>query len=144
MKLSTLIYSSLSLLIFSCSNDDDSNQEVSLCEENALVLSQEDFNSIESDYFTISNIQLSGNCLELTIIASGCNSDTWELDMYSVNSFYNSEPLTRFVKLDLWTNQACLAVLEKTVTFDLTDFQLENRNNIGLDIEGEEFVLYEY
>ena len=42
-------------------------------------------------------------------------------------------------------NQECLAVFQKTKSFDLTPFRIEGQNSVPLNIEGwNEQVIYEY
>jgi hypothetical protein len=134
------------VLFASCSKDDDDNlpNEI-ICDSIAEILAEEDFNGINTTNYVVSNVQLNGDCLEVTIGSSGCDPEPWEMNLYSVNAFYNIFPLERYVKIELINNQECLAVFDKTVSFDLTPFQLEGQNELPLNIEGwDEQIIYEY
>ena len=60
----------------SCNNDDDCTTtpiETS-CGPSAIITSEANYNAIQSNYYTISDVVLNGNCLAITLSASGCSS----------------------------------------------------------------------
>jgi hypothetical protein len=129
-------------LLVSCSDDDNPSID---CDSTSEVISEETFDSIDTSNYVISDVQLNGNCLEVTIGSSGCDPDLWEMNLYSTNAFYAIYPIQRAVKIELINYQECLAVFEKTISFDLIPFQLEIKNELPLNIEGwNEQIVYEY
>ena len=133
------------LLFISCSKDDDNAGIETICDSVAEVVNEEDFNGINSSNYNVTDIQLIGDCLEVAISSSGCDPEPWEMNLFSVDAFYTVFPLQRSVKIELINNQDCLAVYEKTVSFDLTPFQLDGQNELPLNIEGwNEQIIYEY
>ena len=133
-------------LVFSCSSDDDSGQIIEAnCDELAVVLPNDDFDAIANSGFGISDVVLDEDCLVITISASGCDPNNWDMNLYSTDAFFTGLPTVRAVKVEVVNNEACLAVFQKTRSFDLIPFQLQNQNEIILAIEGwAEQVSYQY
>jgi len=137
LKVNTYILVLLFICI-SCSSDDDNNCEViqQNCDAFAEVLPDDEFDALTTTGFGITEVSLDEDCLIVTIGDSGCNPDNWDMSLYSTNAFNTGSPTVRAVKVDLINNEACLAVFEKTMSFDLLPFQLENQNEIMLAIDG--------
>lgn len=128
----------------SCSKDDDS-KNISNCGSSSEVIADNIFNNINTSNYSISNVILNGDCLEITIGSSGCNANLWEMELYSTNAFYTLYPLQRAVKLKLTNNQECLAFFQKTKSFDLTPFRMEGQNSLPLNIVGwDKQIIYKY
>lgn len=146
MKKIFTLFVLIGTLFISCSTDDDDNsQNTIVCDSVSKVIAEEDFNVLNTTNYVVSDVQLSGNCLEVTIGSSGCEPDLWEMNLYSTNAFYDIYPLQRSVKIELINDQACLAVFQKTISFDLIPFQIESQNKLPLNIEGwNEQIIYEY
>ncbi len=144
MKNILLIIILIGTLLISCSKDDD-NSNKSTCNSIAQVISENEFNEINTSNYNVSNVELNGDCLIVTISSSGCDSDNWEMKLFSTDAFYNVFPLQRAVKIKLITSEACLAVFQKTVSFDLSSFQIDGQHQIPLNIEGwSEQIIYKY
>jgi hypothetical protein len=133
-------------LFISCSEDDDDNsQNETTCNSAAEIVTEEDFNAIVTSNYNVTDLQLNGDCLEVTINSSGCDPEPWEMNLYSVDPFDTESLLQRDVKIQLINDQLCLAVFQKTVSFDLTTFQIEGQNKVPLNIEGwNQQIIYEY
>lgn len=146
MKKIFVLFVFFGILFSSCSKDDDDSSPTEItCDSISEVIAEEDFNGIDTSNYVVSEVQLNGNCLEITIGSSGCDPELWEMNLYSVDAFYNIYPLERAVKIELINNQECLAVFDKTISFDLTPFQIDGQNELPLNIEGwDEQIIYEY
>ncbi len=125
----------VSLLASSCSDDDNANNAVS-CGTDGILVANQTLDAIETNNYQIQNVVLSGNCLEVTISSSGCNAENWTMNLFSNTTFFDTFPLQRFAKIEVITNEACLAVLQKTKTFDLQPFQIEGQDSVTIMIEG--------
>ncbi len=144
MKHLILLLCLVLVLFSSCSKDDDTTN-LTNCESISSVISENDFNDIETTNYSIISVNLNGDCLEVTLSSSGCDATPWGMELFSTNAFYNAYPLQRAVKVKLTNNQVCLAVFQKTKNFDLTPFRIEGQNSISLNIVGwNEQILYEY
>jgi len=141
-----LCYFVLVLFVFNCSNDDSNPPTVqSDCDVFAKVISENQYNQISTDTYTIINVAIDEDCLAVTISSSGCDGNSWVLNLFSDNVFFDSDPLQRRVKVGLTNDEACLAVFQKTVSFDLKPYRLVGQNQVPLQIEGwEETVVYTY
>lgn len=137
------LFGIIGMIFISCSDDDSTTNET--CDSNSEVIAETIFKDITTINYTISDVNLSGDCLQITIGSSGCNADQWQMNLYSTDSFYTINPLQRAVKLKLINNQECLAVFQKTKSFDLTPFQIKGQNQISLNIEGwNKTIMYKY
>jgi hypothetical protein len=130
----------------SCTDDDENTQVIQLnCDALAEVLPNDEFDALPNADFSITDVSLDEDCLVVNISASGCDPDNWDMNLYSTDAFFTGLPTVRAVKVEVINNEACLAVFEKTKSFDLTPFQLQNLNEIVLAIEGwPEQMSYEY
>lgn len=141
------IFSLLTVTFFVSCSDDDSSDDINdtSCDLLAEIASTEEFNNTSTTNYSITEVQLDGDCLEFTISSSGCDPDLWEMNLLSTNSFFTVFPLQRAVKLKLINDQACQAVFQKTLAFDLIPYQIDGQNSVPLNIEGwNEQVTYEY
>ena len=139
-----LLLSFVLVVFYSCTKDDDS-RNIPNCDSRSEVIAENIFNSINTSNYSISNVSLNGDCLEITLGSSGCNANLWEMELYSTNSFYTVYPMQRTVKLKLTNNQACLAFFQKTKSFDLTAFRMEGQNSLPLNIVGwDKQIMYKY
>ncbi len=145
MKLNFSVLFVFMLLSISCSQDDEDSSTELTCGDDAMIASEEDYDSIDTSNYSIIDVQLDGDCLKLTINASGCDGESWESYFYSVDAFYAVFPRQRVAKLELINNEACLAVIESIQEFDLTPFQLEGQSDVRITISGwDQQLVYEY
>lgn len=132
------------MLFVSCS-DDDNTGNISQCDLTSQIIEEDAFDEVITENYQISNVVLDEDCLEITFASSGCDGNSWELNLYSTNTINFIFPLQRTVKVELINEELCLAFIEKTVSFDLTPFRVEEQNEILLNIVGwEEQVIYQY
>ena len=135
----------LFILILSCNSEDDNSTIENNCDFISEIILEEDFNAINTSNYGIIEVELNGDCLGITFGSSGCGTDLWEENLYSTDAFHNVFPLQRDVKMELINNEACLAVFQKTVSFDLTPFQIDGQSDLPLNINGwNEQITYEH
>lgn len=135
MKITLPFLLFLCLLLSSCSNDDAPNDTIS-CGTSAVIVGNQTFEAIETNNYSIQDIVLNENCLEITISSSGCSPENWNMNLFSNTTFFDTFPLQRSAKIEVITNEACLAVFQKTLNFDLQPFQLEGQDAVIIFIEG--------
>ena len=134
----------IGILALSCNSDDDYAM-LNTCDVKSEIIPQSDFNAIHTSNYVISKIELHNDCLKITYGSSGCGTELWEENLFSTNSFYTVFPLQRTLKMELINEEECLAVFQKTISFDLTPLQIDTQNILPLKIEGwNEQILYEY
>ena len=132
------------LLSISCSDDDKKTID-SNCDKQAQVVSDTNFQDIITANYMITNVVLNGDCLSVTISSSGCSGETWDVELISSNSILESFPVQRLVKIELDNPEVCLAIVQKTVSFDLAPFQVDGPNQVILNIDGwNETINYQY
>jgi hypothetical protein len=143
LKIFVTLLGIIGMIFISCSDDETAINEA--CGSNAEVIDETIFNDITTLNYTISDVNLTGDCLAITIGSSGCNAEQWQMNLYSTDSFYTVYPYQRSVKLKLINNQSCLAVFQKTKSFDLTPFQIKGQFQVPLNIEGwSTTIIYKY
>lgn len=144
MKLFLTLLSCLFLVTISCS-DDDKKTVNSNCDKQALVFSDDNFQDVITANYMITNVVLNGDCLSVAISSSGCSGETWDVELISSNSILESFPVQRLVKIELENPEVCLAIVQKTVSFDLAPFQVDRQNQVILNIDGwDEPITYQY
>lgn len=136
MKLIVIIISVF--IVISCSEVGNAPQvePETVCDSFINIVSEDQFNTPDDADFNIENVVINQDCLNISIVDSGCNADNWEVNLLTTSSVMESNPVQKALKVRLINDQACLAVFQKTKTFDLTPIQIEAENEIILDIEG--------
>lgn len=116
----------------------------SKCNEKA-VLDHVAFPQVNTNNYGITDVVLNGDCLEITVSSSGCNPHNWDMNLIGVASTTNIYPPLFHAKVELINNEACQAVFQKTVSFDLTPFQMAGQNTVQIDIDGwNNNIMYQY
>ena len=129
----------------SCNSEGDNSTIENNCDFTSEIILEEDFNAINTSNYGIIEVELNGDCLGITFGSSGCGTDLWEENLYSTDTFYNVFPLQRDVKMELINDETCLAFFQKTVSFDLTPFQIDGQSDLPLNINGwNEQITYGY
>ncbi|MCB4807809.1 hypothetical protein LG651_06060 [Tamlana sp. 62-3] len=134
----------LSLTNMTC--DDNINDDVSENCDKTVVLDAEMYANLETDFFTISNVNIIDDCLSFSFSASGCSGDSWEFNLVDSEVIAESSPEQRYLKIQLINNEACLAVFTKQVSFSLKPLQINNsQKELILNIEGlDDTLTYKY
>ena len=116
----------------------------SKCNEKA-VLDHVAFPQVNTTNYGVTNVVLNGDCLEITVSSSGCNPDNWDMNLIGVASKTNIYPPLFHAKIELVNNEACQAVFQKTVSFDLTPFQMAGQNTVQIALDGwNTKIMYQY
>lgn len=138
------ILCAVSGIFFSSCSDDDNNNLVSDCDKNVIV-NEERFVQTSTDNYGIENVVLNENCLEITFGASGCDSNSWEINLVASEIVVETSPEQHLLKIDLFNPEDCTAFIQKTISFDISDLQSSNENQVQLNIEGwQDNILYSY
>lgn len=129
--------------ILSCSNDDNSENSNG-CDLETIV-SAEEYANAPSDQLSVNSLEINGNCLKINFSASGCDGNSWEVKLIDSEQILESSPAQRILRLSLNNNEDCTAVLSKTLTFDISELQINNSNSVYLNIKNsDDKILYEY
>lgn len=113
------------------------------CDQKA-VLNETQFKNAPADPVSIMEAEIIGDCLRIKFAASGCNGDTWKIQLIGSENLYESLPLQRDIRLSLENKEVCLAYFTKEMTFDLKALR-SSGDKIQLNIANSELsVLYEY
>ncbi len=135
----------LGMLALSCNSDDDNSTIENNCDFISEIISEDDFNTINTSNYVITEVELNNDCLKIAFGSSGCGTELWKENLYSTDAFYTVFPLQRALKMELINEELCLAVFQKTVSFDLTPFQIDGQSELPLNIYGwNEQITYEY
>jgi len=137
----------MGILSVSCKGDDSNccpHPDPANCNKFS-VIDETKYSQTDTSNYTITNVVLNGDCLEITIDASGCDPNNWAMNLFVVPSIATVYPPLFNAKIELINNEDCIAVFQKTVSFDLTTLQMPGANQIQLTIEGWNTpILYQY
>lgn len=135
----------IGLLCVSCFKDADDNLRLTLCDTVSKIVSESEFSNIETSNYIITDVELNGDCLQITIQTGGCDPNFMGMGLYSPDAFYGQHPANRQLKVELDNNQLCDALFSKTVSFDVTPLRLEDQNELELLIDGwQASIVYVY
>lgn len=135
----------ISMLVLSCNSDDDNPTIEKKCDSISQIIQEDDFDAINTSNYIITKVELNNDCLKITFGSSGCGTELWVEKLFSTDAFYAVFPLQRALKMELINNDLCQAAFGKTVSFDLTPFQIDGQNELPLNIDGwNERITYKY
>ncbi len=134
------------LAFVSCKGDDSNccNPNPTNCNKFS-VIDEIKYNQTNTNNYTICNVVLNGDCLEITVSSSGCDPKNWDMNFIASEVVVETLPNQWNVKVALINNEACQAVFQKTVSFNLTAFQWVGQNQVQLNVDGWNTpILYQY
>jgi hypothetical protein len=108
-----------------------------------VIISPEEYENAPNDPFSITEITISGNCLNIRFSASGCDGNTWIVKLIDSGNVAESYPCQRTLRLSLDNKEICTAVPGKEISFDISDLQIVDSDKVILQISGEA-ILYKY
>jgi hypothetical protein len=112
------------------------------CDQNVIV-SPTEYQNAPNDPFSITEITISGDCLNIKFAASGCDGNTWIVKLIDSGMIAESYPCQRTLRLSLDNKEDCMAVPTKKISFDIKDLQIVGNDKVILHVSGKE-ILYEY
>ncbi len=132
----------IGLTILNCSSDED-NENQNNCDFET-VISPEQYANATSDQLAINSLVINDNCLKIVFSSSGCDGDTWVLELIDSEAILESLPPQRNLRFSFKNEELCLAYITKELTFDISNLQVDG-NQVQLNItNANESVLYEY
>jgi len=96
----------------------------------------------ESEEPTIISMEIINHCLHINYSDSGCDGNTWTLNLIDSDEVSSTEPPQRFLKLSITNEELCSTVITKETSFNIENLQV-NGNQVLLKIADSQ-VLYEY
>ncbi len=143
MKDGIVIFSWIFFLVFSCSSDQDPPDGDSDCEDVAVV-SENRWRGASMEGYVIEDAVIEGDCLLITLAASGCNGESWRAALLDSGAIAESLPPQRSIRIDFINPEACLAFFRRTYSFDLRPLRTSSPS-VFLRLDGwEGDLLYEH
>ena len=126
--------------VISCEND---KSEKITC-DSLILINNDLYANSPNDPLMISNATLENDCLKISFGASGCDSQSWIIELIGSEEIIKTNPPQRSIRLSLRNNEDCLAALGRTMTFDLKPAQI-SQGEIILNLQCWETPLrYKY
>ena len=125
-------------ILNSCDKTEDKNS----CDPN-VIISKTEYQNAPDDPFSITEMTITGDCLNMKFGASGCDGNTWIVKLIDLGLVAESSPCQRTLRLSLDNKEACLAVPTKEISFNIKNLQIHGNDKVLLHVSGEE-ILYEY
>ena len=135
------------LVFVGCKGDDSlccPHPSPTNCNEFSII-DETKYNQTNNNNYTITNVVLNGDCLKITVSSSGCNPNNWDMNFVASEVVVQTLPNQWNAKVELINNEACQAVFQKTVSFDLTPFQITGQDQVQIKIQGwNTSIMYQY
>lgn len=127
-----------------CESDDHEPLPESNCVSFALIDGLSYENTATSPY-AINDITVNEDCLIIDVTATACDGSTWTIQLLDSGEIDESNPPQRNVKFFLVNNEACLAEISRTTSFDLSTLQVEREDEIIINVDGYPYpIIYTY
>jgi len=132
--------------ISSCSNDDDSRPPVNCDLDNSIaIISAALFQNAPSDELMINSASINNDALTINFSASGCDGASWQVKLIDSENVFESNPPQRNLRLSLKNEEVCLALITQELTFDISNLQVMDANQVVLNItNSDESILVYY
>lgn len=131
----------LLFLTYACRDDEDREQ---FCDKGTWVCPIR-YGSSPDDPLTISDLSISGDCLQIDFNASGCDGNSWEILLVDSSEVSDDTPPERNLRLSLDNQELCDAIVSKSLTFDISVLQVEGSDQVLLHLTNSgDSILYEY
>jgi len=142
------LYLFLIVSAFGCAEDDNLGKPDNHCSDlncdKCVLIDSAIFNDTQTTNYFFRDIKIIGNCLKIKYAGSGCDGESFEVDLIDSGAIDETTIEQRNLKFKLIENEDCEAVIIKEISFDLTPLQINNKK-VLLNIEKwEESILYEY
>jgi hypothetical protein len=105
------------ILLYSCNTETTIIEEP--CDGDSIIVDQTMFDATDTSNYTITGVSLLNNCLTITLTSSGCDGNSWTASLIDSGLQTASIPPQRHVRLSLTNNETCLAIFERSYTFDI-------------------------
>jgi len=129
------------LFMFGCKKDDPNTSE---CDQ-SVIIGTIDYTSASTDPFTVNNLTIHGNCLNVNFSSSGCSGDSWEVHLVDAGSVFESKPPQRNIKFFLKNEEMCEAYITKEISFDISSLQVKGSESVLLNlVNTTDEILYSY
>lgn len=120
-----------------CHNDAQSN-----CDQD-VIISPLEYENAPDHPVSIVDMEIVGDCLKIEFSSSGCNGESWVVKLIDMGIVAESNPCQRVLRLSLDNQEACLAMVNKEMSFNIEDLQIYGANSVLLNVSGT-WILYEY
>ena len=132
---------------FMACNDEQEDDNLLTCDQQTIINATE-YQTATSEPVSIDSLEITGNCLSVTLSSGGCDGNSWQVRLVDSGSIAESLPPQRSLKLLLENQEVCLAYITKTISFDIQELEAEGEVSMLLNIadsNGENSqILYEY
>lgn len=116
---------------------------LSVC-DHSVIIDNVAYDSLNTETYSITAVEVYGDCLYITINSNGCDSNNWDANLIDWGAVAESSPEQRYVKLELINDEICAANFYRTFIFNMTPIQTSN-NEILINLEGwDDFIYYQY
>lgn len=103
----------------SCNNDNDDDNSTSECDFDTII--DLDLYEVPSpSFYTILNAEIEDECLAVTFGASGCDGESWEVQLVSDFPIVAGSSGESNLSLKLTNPEVCAAYFTKTYSFGLS------------------------
>ena len=120
----------------SCNNDNNDDNSTSECDFDTII--DLDLYEVPSPgFYTILNAEIEDECLAITFGASGCDGESWEVQLVSDFPIVAGWTGGANLSLKLTNPEVCAAYFTKTYSFDLSDIHGDNISTM-FSLEGWE------
>lgn len=111
--------------------------------DQVVIISEDEYKNAPDSQVSISDMTITGNCLNVKFSASGCSGNTWAVKLVDSGIIAKSYPCLRNLRLSLDNKEMCEAYITKEISFDIENLQIEGNNSVQLNVSGIP-ILYEY
>lgn len=131
MRLSIFLLAFLTLS-FGCEKKD---VDINNCDY-SVFFNHDLYNHSSTANFSILDATISDDCLNIKMASSGCDGNSWVVNLYDSEAIGRSKIPQRFLRFDLINKEECEAWITKFYSFDISELKDEQYDKILLNLKG--------
>ncbi len=135
-----ILFGLVGLIATSCHK----TETTSSCDKTG-VLSEIDYNDASKDDVQILEADITGDCLRLKYASSGCDGNSWIVELVARESISVPAAPTIMARLSMDNKELCEAYFVKEMTFDISSFKVVDATNVTIILQDHDMLLeYDY
>ena len=103
----------------------------------SAIISKELFESAPQSECVLQQLKITGDCLTATISASGCDGNSWVIQLIDIGEIAQPIPPVRKLRISLENKEICDAYITKEVSFYIKNVRIAGSNKLLLNVSGK-------
>jgi len=126
-------------------NDKATDKKLIWRNYNEVIINKDIYDNTTTDNYEIIGAAIKDHILSIIISSNGCSGTTWGVNLIDAGEILESTPPQRVLKIQLINKEACNAIVEKEIQYDISELKESKFNTLVLNLSGwNKTITYNY